>query len=169
MKVLKSVSGLSSFVIASVFILASSLLPIQANAQATVHARSVDMTPVLASVSGILHGLRGAHLLADGRLQLQNLQGDITVVRLTTPALSELTKLSERLNQIELNESPETATCRMLPPPGLPNLRVGPNRTLVLTGTDCSVARKVEPKLAEDQAAAFELRMALTALALNAL
>lgn len=135
----------------------------------TSQARSIDTTPVVAMVSGFLEGLHGAYLLADGRLQLEDLNGKIKTVQVTPQVLKQLTEIGTALEGVKLKESTTMVICRMMPTPSLGKLQVGPAQTLVLTNQDCTVGHKVQPQKLEDRALARELRTALTSLALNSL
>lgn len=133
------------------------------------HARSVDRTPVVATLTGYLEGIHGAYLLQDGRLQIEDLQSKIKTVQLTPQATAKLSELAQGLVGAKLNDSTTMTTCRMMAPPSLSVLSVGSPLAIVLTNQDCTVGHKVSPKNKEVLARARELRMSLTTLALNAL
>ena len=142
-------------------------------------ARSVDRTPVVASVEGRLGGVVAAYLLADGRLQIKLESGTVDTVFLSKPAMSYLTVMALEVSGAKLTETTSMATCRMIAPDSLGQLSVsGFNdddrvfdsaRVLVLTNSDCTVAHKVKPSNTVIAQKAVEFRAALTALALGSL
>jgi hypothetical protein len=132
-------------------------------------ARSIDRTPVVATLTGYLANIQGAYLLADGRLQIQDTAGKVKTVQLTTEATAKLSELAQDLVGAKLNDSTTMVICRMMAKPSLSVLSVGAPLAIVLTNQDCTVSHKVSPKDKELLARARELRMSMTTLALNAL
>ena len=141
-------------------------------------ARSVDRTPVVASVSGDLAGIESVYLLADGRLQIKPQTGNVQTVVLSKIAKDQVIELAASVADVELNEQISAAVCMMVPPPSLSRLSVSGYditthtfnsvRKLTLTNADCTVAHQVSPKNPFVERRAVELRAALVALSLNA-
>lgn len=132
-------------------------------------ARSVDRTPVVATLTGFLENIKGVYLLADGRLQIQDINDKVKVVQLTKQATDKLDQLASSINGAKLDDSTNPIVCHMMAKPSLSVLSVGSPLAIVLTNQDCTVSHKVAPSDKEVRAIARELRMSLTTLALNAL
>ncbi len=140
-------------------------------------ARSVDRTPVVASVEGNKNGIVAAYLLADGRLQVKPEVGTVATVVLSKAATSHLIELAITVADAKLTEQTSAAVCMMVPPPSLGDLSVSgfddeertftSVRKLVLTNSDCTVSHRVTPSNRLVAEAARELRAALVALTLN--
>lgn len=143
-------------------------------------ARSIDMTPVVATVSGHQHGIKEVALLADGRMQVVSEAGDVQTVQLSQPALQSLMNSAQFLSSIEVQSSNRQVVCFMIAPESLSDLAIGKfneqtesfegNETrTVLTAQGCQYSYVVTPTQPWATEAALELRKSLVILALNSL
>ena len=147
----------------------------------TTQARSIDMTPVLATVSGYENGIEQVALLADGRLQVVYANVDraekYKAVRLTKAVLTRLTNAVTHLSNVEVKETNSQVVCQMISQPTLSDLSISNydfqtktfsrDLKLVLTALSCDVGHKVVPVEAYAKLAAQQLREQLVILALN--
>lgn len=169
----------SPLAIARFFALTLALASAAISLPAVSIARSVDHTPVVASIEGKKDGVVAAYLLADGRLQIKQESGAVQTVVLSKTATASLITLAISVADAKLTEQTSAVVCMMMPPESLGELSVSSFndeertftsvRKLVLTNSDCTIAHRVAPtnrKIAEN---ALELRAALTALTLNSL
>lgn len=144
-----------------------------------VFARSVDRTPVIAALTGLEHNIKSVAILADGRMQLLDVGGQLKVTRLTPEALENLKSMAHGLAGVELENIRSQIVCMMMPMPELSDLSVaaydwqkdawGRDLTLVLTQINCAVANKTFPKDQWAKERAEALRAAIKILALNEL
>ena len=144
-----------------------------------VFARSIDQTPVIATLTGVEHNVQSVSVLADGRLQILDLGGQLKTAQLSPAALENLKSLALGLADAELEIVESEIVCMMLPVPELSDLSVAKfdwqtetwsqQLTLVHTQVNCAIPRKVFPKLDWMREQARELRAAIKILALNEL
>lgn len=142
-------------------------------------ATSVDLTKVLATVTGYEEGISQITLIEDGRLQVVNNKGIVKTVQISKVALDRLSGQIIQLSNIELVENVKTKTCKMIIMPTLSNLSVanydyetleyGRTLTLVLTRQSCALSHEIYPKEQYAMYIARELRAQLMILALNTL
>ncbi len=145
-----------------------------------VSARSVDRTPVVATLTGSKDGIKQIALLADGRLQVQKTDGQVVQVKLSTLASDEVIETAKQLANVTLTESGGASfTCAGMPPASLARLSVagydeekdefeGAAR-LILSSQHCSVRNKVQPEHEFNEQAAKELRAQLLILGYSTL
>ena len=155
------------------------LMTLILSATMNTYATSVDMTPVLATVSGYEHGIKQIALLADARMQIVDESGTVNSIKLSAAAFDRLATLVIELSYIELQEQNSNATCKIILLPSLSDLSISfydhvtqtysENQILVLTRRSCAVAHQIFPKLDFQLTAATELREQLVILALNTL
>jgi hypothetical protein len=143
-------------------------------------ARSLDMTPVVATVSGHQHGIKQVTLLTDGRLQVTSEADDVQTVQLSQTALQSLVNSARYLSAAEIRSSTHQIVCEMITPETLSNLSIGKyneqqdsfegseTRT-VLTSQGCQYIYMASPVEAWAQESAQSLRASLVILALNSL
>ncbi len=143
-------------------------------------ARSVDRTPVVATLTGSKDGIKLIALLADGRLQVQKTDGKVVQVKLSTLAADELIETSKQLANVTLTESAGASfACTAMPPASLARLAVAPydetkdvfegTARLILSSQHCSVRNKVQPEHEFNEQAAKELRAQLLILGYSTL
>lgn len=142
-------------------------------------ATSVDMTKVLATVTGFEAGLSQIALLEDGRLQVVNNKGIVKTEQVSKVALDRLLGKVMELANIELVENVKTMTCKMMIIPALSDLSVATfdyetqqydrKLTLVLTRQSCALSHEIYPKEQYAIDTARELRAQLVILGLNTL
>ena len=144
-----------------------------------VFARSIDRTPVIATLTGLEHNIQSVAILADGRLQILDVGGQLKVTQLTPAALESLKSMVQDLAGVELEKVHNQIVCMMMRTPELSDLQVatydwqkniwGRELTLVLTQINCAVADKTFPKQQWAKERAESLRAAIKILALNEL
>lgn len=142
-------------------------------------ATSVDMTKVLATVTGYEQGISQVALLEDGRLQVVNNKGVVTTTQVSKVVLNRLSGAIMQLANVELVEENRTMVCKMMILPTLSDLSIAQydfdandytrNVTLILTRQSCALSHEVYPKNEYSFADANELRAQLVILALNTL
>lgn len=142
-------------------------------------ATSVDMTKVLATVSGYEEGISLVALLEDGRLQVVNNKGVVTTTQVSKVVLNRLSGKIMQLANVELVEKNRTMLCKMVTIPALSDLSIAQydfdandysrNVTLILTRQSCTLTQEIYPKNEYSYAEATELRAQLVILALNTL
>lgn len=143
-------------------------------------ARSIDFTPVVATVSGQEAGIKEIALLGDGRLQIVDLKGSLKTIQVSETALKKLVQTAIDLSFAEVKTETRYIVCERLPLPTLSNLSIGTynaetrsfegNQTRrVLTAQGCEYAQVISPVEAWNFESATQLRYALIVLALNSL
>ncbi len=147
----------------------------------TSHALSIDMTPVLATVSGYENGIEHVVLLADGRLQVVYANVDraekVKTLRLTSAVLNRLRNAVINLSNVEVKVSNSLVVCKMISMPKLSDLKLANydhntqtfsrDLKLILTAQSCDIGNKVSPVDALMKSAAQQLREQIVILALN--
>lgn len=148
----------------------------------TASARSIDRTPVVATVSGYEHGIVQVALLADGRLQVVRGQlgvdqKEVETIVLSKPVQEDLFSLARNLAKVEIKEERKLIVCAMVEPLSLSSLQVGgynyetnkfdSKLRLILTNDSCATSYTVIPVQDWAKQRASELRKALVILALN--
>ena len=142
-------------------------------------ARSINITPVVAELSGDLAGVDTAYLLADGRLQIKMADGTLVKSNVSDLARTELLKNARALADVKVIEVHSTIVCAMKPMAALTDLKVSgyddakdqfdSQRRVILTADGCNVSYKAKPADAGQLQQALEFRAQLIALTLNAL
>jgi hypothetical protein len=146
-------------------------------------ARSVDRTPVVATVStssGSEEGIKQIALLSDGRLQIVPEAGSVKTIQLSESALKRLVGIASSLSFAEVKSQTRMVVCEIMVMPSLSDLSVGKynqeihsfegNQTrLVLTAQGCAFSKVALPTEEWAKETAAELRSALVILALNSL
>lgn len=148
----------------------------------TTSARSIDTTPVVATVSGYQNGILQVALLADGRLQiikgeLRSTEKQVETIILSDLAKEDLFDLAQGLSKIEVKEERHMVICAMMEPLALHNLSIGAydwqsgqfdsKLKLILTNDSCATSYQVAPVQEWAQSRAAQLKKALVILALN--
>lgn len=142
-------------------------------------ARSVDPTPVVATLTGAKDGIKLVALLADGRLQVQKTDGKVTQVKLSALAAGELIEAAKQLANVTITESSGMMVCAGMPPASLARLSIAPYdetkdafegiARLILNSQHCSTRNKVAPEHDYNEQAAKELRAQLLILGYSTL
>ncbi len=139
-------------------------------------ARSVDRTPVVATLTGSENGIHMIALLADGRLQVQKADGKVVQVKLTVLAAEEMLSSAKYLANVTVTESTDARIrCTGMPRPSLSRLSMAAydedkdkfegTPRLILSSQHCSLRIKVLPEHDYNVLAAKEFRAQLVILA----
>jgi hypothetical protein len=141
-------------------------------------ARSIDITPVLATAQGHFEGLSSVTLLADARLQIVNEKGLVKTVKLSERTFKKLSRDILKLSNVEVKEVHNQFICMTfmaIMPTTLSNLSIadfnyetqtyGETR-LVLTQRGCHMRDMTYPTAVHAQADALAAREELVILAL---
>lgn len=144
------------------------------------NARSVDRTPIIATLTGSENGVASVSFLADGRLLIvKKDQAGVQIEQLPPTAATRLTRLAYQLEGAPLKKTRRESVCRTVAAirPTLIDLQVSKydpatqeftsDMRLVQTGEGCYYLNEVTPKGVAERASALQLRTALAVLAVT--